>query len=89
MTFPPNNAIRGWWNSGLRMSDDAHTLCAVVDAEDEDAAKNAIQRDWPEAQEWRFVKEYPDLWTPGDRFPADNAWCKDRLASMKETPDDA
>lgn len=58
-----------YWKSGERCSDDATTVCAVVDAESEDDAKDAIQVFWPEAGEWRFCEEKAMDWTPGDRFP--------------------
>lgn len=62
-----------YWCSGQRCSDDAWTMCAMVDAEDESAAEEVIQKYWPEAKEWRFCEEKPASWTPGDRFPMKKA----------------
>jgi hypothetical protein len=91
LTFPPNEAILGWWNSGSRCSDDAHTICAFVQAETEEEAKAAVKKDWPEAEEWRFCGEtsvkpgdrFPLKETsvkPGDRFPLKD-WMKPRFAA--------
>ena len=80
LTCPPNEAIRGWWVSGT--GDDKFSICAVVDAESEEAAKAAVRVDWPEAEKWRFCEEKPRDWKPGDRFVVregkDN-WIKERL----------
>jgi len=51
------------------MSDDAWTLCAVVDAQDAEDAKKAVKIDWPEAEEWRFAHSVEPDYIPGDRFP--------------------
>lgn len=72
LTYPPNEAILGWWCSG------ASTLCALVSASDKVEAGAAITKDWPEAKEWRFVYEKGDKWLPGDRFPLKD-WMRDRF----------
>lgn len=70
-----------WWVSGFRMSDDAETVCAAIQAVSEDQARLKIVMShdadfvkWAsEGIEWRFVNERPDDWTPyGDRFPSDD-----------------
>jgi hypothetical protein len=61
-----------WWISGTRCSDDAETICAAVQAEDEEAAKKAILNSYddpPKDLEWRFVNERSADWSPFcDRF---------------------
>lgn len=55
-------------------------MCATVEAESEDAAREAIRRDWPEAEEWRFCEPRPDKKIElGDRFPLDD-WMVERIA---------
>jgi len=58
-----------YWCSGQRMSDDAWTMCAIVEAGSVEKAEDVIRKYWPEAHEWRFCEEKPLDWTPGDRFP--------------------
>lgn len=76
LAYPPNESILGWWNSG--MTDAAWTLCAVVESPNEAAAKKAVRKDWPEAEEWRFCREVEEDYQPGDRFPLSN-WMKRRF----------
>lgn len=84
LTFPPHEAICGWWCSGRDASDNA-ILCAVVDAASDSDAAQAIFREWPEAAEavqqsgWRFMEQRVQGWSPGDRFLA-APWMVDRLA---------
>lgn len=59
-----------YWCSGQRGSDDAWTLCAVVDASTDEEARRIVQRYWPEAHEWRFCELKASDWMPGDRFPS-------------------
>ena len=80
LTYPPNAAIIGWWNSGS--SDEAWTLCAVVDAISEAAARKAVLKDWPEASNWRFCEPRIPTWRPNDRFPIDG-WAKQRFDGPK------
>lgn len=65
--WPLADGIVHYWVTGWGMS--TATLVAVVDAEDEDAAKNAIRRQgWSPG--WRFCEPQPDGWMPPeDRFP--------------------
>ena len=76
LTYPPNKEILGWWCSGY--TDEAATLCALVQAEDEQAAKAEVIKEWPEAERWRFCerRETKDL---GDRFKP-TGWMVERLA---------
>lgn len=82
LTFPPHEAIRGWWCSGY---DDNAILCAVVDAENEGEAMKAVYREWPEAEaytqefDWRFIARRDRDWKPGNRFPP-SEWMVERLA---------
>jgi hypothetical protein len=61
-----------WWVSGVRMSDDAESICAAVMARDEAHARAIIDEAHDEPRrpiEWRFVHEREADWTPfGDRF---------------------
>lgn len=83
LSFPPNEAICGWWCSGYSADDNA-ILCAVVDAENEGGVMKAVYADWPEAEnyvrefDWRFFKPQDTNWKPGDRFPA-SEWMLERL----------
>ncbi len=78
ITFPPNDAIIGWWCSGEY--EGGNTLCAVVDAKSESEACRTIQRDWPEAaiDGIRFCEVKPNDWKPSDRFPI-TGWMIDRF----------
>lgn len=77
LTYPPNEAIIGWWCSGY--GDDYATIVAWVEAVDEDAARAAVAKDWPESasSEWRFCEEVERGWRPGDRFPL-STWMQER-----------
>lgn len=69
-----------WWVSGYRMdgdedagTPDTPTICAAVQAANEEAAKEIIlaaHDTRPDNIEWRFVNERPAGWTPFcGRFP--------------------
>lgn len=63
-----------WWVSGMRMSDEAETICAAVRAESSDAAMIIIEQAHDEPRplplEWRFVSPRDPSWSPfSDRFP--------------------
>lgn len=57
-----------WWVSGMRMSDDAETICAAVKAADENGAKAVVLASFDEPRpadlEWRFVLERERGWSP-------------------------
>lgn len=56
-----------WWVSGEREDDGALTMCAAVQADNGDAAKDVITmaHDEPRiALEWRFVSPRADDWAP-------------------------
>ncbi len=81
LTYPPNAAVLGWWCSGQRCDDDAltlcaWTLCAVVEATTPLSAKRAINKDWPEAKEWRFCEPTEDDFVPSDRFVKEPWQCE-------------
>ena len=72
MTFPPNDAILGWWCTG-EAADGSFTLVADVAADDETQAKEVVIRDWPEACRWRFCGHSPQRGSkPGGRFPVED-----------------
>lgn len=77
LTYPPNEAIIGWWCSGYTPEDHA-TICALVEAVDEEGAKLAVLKDWPEAGEWRFCEQFGLSWQPNDRFPLSD-WMQERI----------
>jgi hypothetical protein len=77
---PPCEAVRGWWCSG-ETETGSFTLCAVVDAPDEQGVKDAVYEDWPEAVVYRFITEKPNDFTPGDRFPLSD-WMIPRIAAL-------
>lgn len=75
LTYPPNESVWGWWNTGERCEDGAKTLVAHVTADSTDAAKSAVLAEWPEATEWRFCNE-TDSAPPCDRFPLSDWMCE-------------
>lgn len=83
VNFPPNEAIIGYWCSGYGSDKDdcaVPILCAVIDAENLEAARTAVLRDWPEWKEWRFIEEREPDYQPGDRFPIDESeWMQERF----------
>ncbi len=81
VTFPPNEAIIGYWCSGYDGPGEVEIpiLCAVVDAADEEAAAEAVRKDWPEWTAWRFIQERSPSYRPGDRFPIDVEWMQKRF----------
>jgi len=62
-----------WWISGERMSDDAKSICAAVEAQHEAGAKCAVFHAYDKEVteiEWRFCNERADDWSPYcERFP--------------------
>ena len=66
LQYPPTESILAWWETGT--SDKGAVLVALVDAETEESAKEHVQLNWPEANEWRFCEEKADK-TFTDRFP--------------------
>jgi hypothetical protein len=52
-----------WACSGGRFEEPKHSICAVVDADSEEAVWKVIKGLWPEAEE-RFCEEKPDDWLP-------------------------
>lgn len=81
LTFPPKINVLGWWRTGQRYSDDAFTLCAMVEAPSVEIAKRIILADWPEAEDWRFINETASF-ELGDRFPLSD-WMKPRFENAK------
>lgn len=82
VTFPPNEAIIGYWCSGYASGANDESipiLCAVIDAENEEAARAAVLKDWPEWTEWRFIEPRNPDFKPGDRFPIDSEWMQERF----------
>lgn len=80
LTYPPNESICAWWCSGFRVEGENETpiLVAVVKADTEQSAKDAVHTDWPEATDWRFCDEMKEL-RLSDRFPVQSAWAEQRL----------
>lgn len=76
---PQPENIKAWWCSGS--SEYGATLCAIVDAVDEDTATSCIENAWGigDVGDFRFVEEREDSWFPGDRFPITKDWEKSRL----------
>ena len=77
LTYPPNEAILGWWCSGYNSEDHA-ILCALVKAETEGHVWNAIITDWPEAITMRFCDQVDKGWRPNDRFVITD-WQRERI----------
>lgn len=76
---PESPSVLGWWCSGWREDDGAHTLCAVVQANNKTEVRRRIRLSWPEAKEWRFMDENPSDWLPPDRFRIDKPWSRARF----------
>lgn len=80
LTDPPNEQILGWWETGF--GDDYYTMVALVEAESEEAAWAAVEKDWPKASEnanRRFCEERDKTFTiVSDRFPLKD-WAKKRM----------
>jgi len=86
LTYPPNEAILGWWCSGESIH--GATLCAVVEACCEEDAWSAVKLDWPEmdpTSDARFISEKSNDYVPGGgRFPIkENDWSYGRLYKSK------
>ncbi|HHN9180003.1 TPA: hypothetical protein ACP63B_002856 [Escherichia coli] len=64
--YPPTIGVLAWWKTGE--GDKGMTLVALVDAETEEAAKEHIRLNWPEASEWRFCEDKTDK-TFSCRYP--------------------
>ena len=80
LAYPPHRSILGWWCTGFADEGTA-TLCALVDATNEDDAKAAVIKEWPEAERWRFCNEHDgDL---GDRFPLSD-WMRERMTDPQD-----
>ena len=80
--IPVPEEIKNYWCSGY--GDDYATICAVVDADNEAAAKDLVYQEW-RPQKWRFCEEQAVDWRPDPgRFP----WTKEEeeaaLALLKE-----
>ena len=83
LTYPPNEQILGWWCSGT--GEDYFTICAYVEAKDDDGARAAVLKDWPEAfdrdSDWRIFQER-EKYKPSDRFPPED-WMMQRLEKWR------
>jgi hypothetical protein len=84
LTFPPNEAILGWWCSGC--GDDYATICAMVRADSEKSARAAVKIDWPEAAHWRFCEPRETPMLDGGRFKQEG-WMLERFAAAAPTPE--
>ena len=83
LTYPPNESVLGWWVSGQRGLDDGQkSICAMVSADSEEEAQEAIYKDWPKDSivEWRFLTAKDDGFELSDRFPIDpDSWMGERM----------
>ena len=68
--LPLPKAIKGWWCSGSTAEDQPRfTICAHVEADNEDTAKKILAGFWG-LGEFRFVHRVAPDWTPNPgRFP--------------------
>jgi hypothetical protein len=65
--LPPE--IPHWWCTGGAGDGSTASICAVVDAPCENAAKKLVARHW-KPDSWRFCEEKERGWLPAsDRFP--------------------
>lgn len=66
-SWPGSVKVLGEWVSGYRMSDDAQTVCALLEAPDRATVKAALEA---EKREIRFIAWRDPNWTPEpSRFP--------------------
>jgi hypothetical protein len=80
---PPGPDVLDWWFRGSAGDNSHSTLVAWVEAQDEDAAKAAVQEDWPGTDRtWRFCREVEADWRPGTRFPLSDE-CRARLGASR------
>lgn len=77
ITFPPNDAVLGWWTTGVYGDEEGSTLCAYVEAPSEDAAWDAIKKDWPDCGDRRFINRCECVRTSG-RLPL-KEWMRPRI----------
>jgi hypothetical protein len=83
LTYPPNDAILGWWCTG-EDAQDRFILYGLVQAESLEAAEAAVLQDWP-GIEWRFQElTGPDL-AFTDRFHLSD-WITERLVGPVRPP---
>lgn len=77
--YPPGERVLGWWSTGYTQG--GQTLCAMVRAAGEQEAKDAVTKDWPEADEWRFCdpRETPEV---TGRFQLKD-WMVERVGSSE------
>lgn len=81
---PPSRPILAWWCSGHAADESHSTLVALVEAPSENAAKLAVLESWPLqpaefSRSWRFCNEVDFAWRPGDRFPIEKGWSRERV----------
>lgn len=76
-----------WWDTGRGADDSTRTLWALVDAADEDSAKELVGR-WFAPRDWRFCDEKPAGWRPAanailERFDAPESPLLDQASGMR------
>ena len=81
--FPPNEKVLGWWCTGSGAK--GATIVAVVFADNDAAAKEAVLVDWPEVEEWRFCEDMAEskLTQLSTRFPVSD-WMATRGLSNEK-----
>jgi len=71
LTYPPNEAILGWWcsGSGFHSKDkEYNTIVAMVDAKTENEAWSAVFQDWPGIDKRFCEPQVKDAWQLSNRF---------------------
>lgn len=90
LTDPPNKNVLAWWCSGSRTvmtngdERDEAILCAMVLGANECEVEKAVRKSWPEVKHWRFYDEVAADWLPGNRFPIEKEWERERLGLGKK-----
>lgn len=77
LTYPPNESILGWWCTGYDSNENS-TLVALVAAENEHEVGEAVAKDWPEWEEWRWIRKVGFDFVLSDRLPISN-WMRSRI----------
>ena len=81
MSYPPNKNILGWWKTGENDYGES-ILVAMVNVTSIDDIPLLVNKDWPEAINWRFMEERFSL-DLSDRFPLKD-WMITRFNKFKK-----
>jgi hypothetical protein len=80
---PQPENVKAWWCSGSGSG--YSILCSIVDAESEWEVRQAIEQAWGSGDvgDFRFIEECANDWLPGNRFPIEKDWERERLGQVE------